>query len=79
MKKRTMKKWIPNNTCYCYKNVEIKREEIIKIKTCKWHRISERHREQENGYCIYLGYGDWQQDETSLLWDKCKECGIKDR
>lgn len=31
---------------------------------------------QMNGYCHYLERGDWQI--IGLLWDGCKECGIKD-
>ena len=32
---------------------------------------------QENGYCHFLKCGDWEDDGTLLLWDSCKECGIK--
>lgn len=31
---------------------------------------------QENGYCAYLGEGDWDSIGLSLLWDQCKECGV---
>lgn len=30
-----------------------------------------------NGHCSYLEQGDWEVDGVSLLWDGCKECGIK--
>ncbi len=30
---------------------------------------------QENGYCHFLGEGDWDCEGLSLLWDQCKECG----
>lgn len=33
---------------------------------------------QENGYCALLGMGDWAIGDGSLLWDQCKECGVKD-
>lgn len=33
--------------------------------------------EQENGYCHFIKEGDWQYKGTFLLWDMCKECGIK--
>lgn len=33
--------------------------------------------EQEDGYCYYLQRGDWETEGLSLLWDQCKECGIK--
>lgn len=34
---------------------------------------------QENGYCSYLEQGDWEVEGLSLLWDQCKECGIKNQ
>lgn len=34
------------------------------------------HGEQNNGYCAFMKYGDWEDDHFSLLWDQCKECGI---
>lgn len=61
MKKRTMKKWIPKNTCYC--------------ENCKWRRINKTKNSQENGYCMYLGTGDWVENGTDLIWDGCKDCG----
>lgn len=34
---------------------------------------------QEDGYCHFLGAGDWNDtDSLSLLWDQVKECGIHD-
>jgi hypothetical protein len=33
---------------------------------------------QEFGYCSYLAEGDWESDKLSLLWDACKECGIRE-
>lgn len=79
MKKRAMKKWIPKNPCYCYNIIGKDVDGSAKINICKWHRVDKKHYNQENGYCIYLGKGDWQESGTSLLWDKCKECGIKDK
>lgn len=61
MKKRAMKKWIPKSTPYC--------------ENCRWHSIYPNKPHQENGYCKYMGSGDWQNDAGSLLWDGCKECG----
>lgn len=60
MKKRSMKKWIPKATPYC--------------ENCKWHRIYSNKPYQENGYCKYIGRGDWQDDSMGLLWDGDKEC-----
>lgn len=72
MKKRAMKKWIPKNTSYCYIH-----DKKGNFEVCKWHRTNSKHSKQENGYCIYLGIGDWQNDGMSLLWDSCKECSHK--
>lgn len=73
MKKRTMKKWIPNNTSYCYTF-----DKNGKINICKWWSKRDDKPAQDNGYCKYLKEGDWQDKNASLLWDKCKECGEKD-
>jgi len=44
---------------------------------CPFWSKSHLHEDQENGYCHYLGKGDWEMDNAiSLLWDQCKECGI---
>ena len=67
-----MKKWIPKNTGYCYTY-----DKKGNRKLCKWHRMSSKHPEQENGYCLYLNQGDWEDDYISLIWDKCKECSHK--
>lgn len=70
MKPRAKKKWIPKNTSYCY--------DIKKRTCCKWHMINKNKEIQDNGYCFLLKTGDWFENGTSLLWDKCKECGISD-
>lgn len=44
---------------------------------CPYWSKSPFHPYQENGYCALLGKGDWEL-EGGLLWDQCKECGIKD-
>lgn len=49
-----------------------------------WDYDDEKPR-QENGYCHFLGWGDWAPiagngntgPAFTLLWDQCKECGIK--
>lgn len=36
---------------------------------------------QDNGYCHYLGRGDWDGGGDgffTLLWDQCKECDVND-
>lgn len=42
-----------------------------------WDKDSNREF-QSNGYCHYLGFGDWESDFLSLLWDQCKECSVND-
>ncbi|MEN6550034.1 MAG: hypothetical protein ABFE07_28665 [Armatimonadia bacterium] len=42
-----------------------------------WSKIPDRPY-QENGHCALLGKGDWEL-EGGLLWDSCKECGLKDQ
>jgi hypothetical protein len=49
----------------------------IKIKLCPYWSFREDKPEQENGYCSFMGVGDWEQNGPSLLWDQVKECGIK--
>lgn len=88
MKKRTMKKWIPKETSYCG---SCKWRKYIGIKehykgscyfreTCKVKDkcgIEPQYMCQNTVWkCKYLNYTDYNQ--TSLLWDGCKECGIKD-
>lgn len=93
MKKRTMKKWIPKGM-YCHgsgtkKNSYCKWRKYITIikrdksnckhaKTCEdicWTRPDNSCRNVIYR-CEYLKYTDFTQE--SLLWDACKECGIKD-
>jgi hypothetical protein len=70
---------------------------------CPFWFVDKTHPEQENGYCSYLGKGDWDLNAeiaekdvevrygdkveimkykdlppSSLLWDGCKECGVKE-
>ena len=34
---------------------------------------------QENGYCKFMEYGDWEdQEHMTLLWDMVKECGLNE-
>jgi len=43
-----------------------------------WGRVKSRDSKQD-GWCIYMGKGDLEIEEagfTSLLWDRCKECGV---
>ena len=71
MKKRAMKKWIPKGTHYCYENTNM-------FKKCKWLSFNKNKNYQANGYCKYIGLGDWEEYGTILLWDECKECGVSE-
>ena len=53
---------------YCYDGYGI----------CPFWRSNPTKPSQENGYCLYLRMGDWDDDNLSLLWDSCKACGEKD-
>ena len=93
MKKRAMKKWIPKGM-YCHGNGTKKypnckwRKYITAIKknkaNCEYaNKCSEECWSKPSNSCYnlvykceYMKYIDWTQD--SLLWDACKECGVKD-
>jgi hypothetical protein len=55
---------------YCYGHDGSKRV------VCPYWSIREDKPNQNNGYCSYLKYGDWESEGLSLLWDQVKECGI---
>jgi len=43
---------------------------------CPYWRINKDKKYMENGVCIFLDIEDGE-DTSSLLWDQCKECRIK--
>ena len=43
---------------------------------CPYWSIVEMHQQQDNGFCEYLGQGDW--NGFGLLWDQVEECNVKD-
>ena len=53
--------------CYCYDENGI----------CPFWCREPTQQPQEDGYCSYLGKGDWQLS-CGLLWDQVKECGVND-
>lgn len=69
---------------YCYHgwvetpNIDVNGVSHGKVKACPFWGMDERKPRQMNGYCTYLGYGDWERKGSGLLWDACKECGIND-
>ena len=61
--------------CYEWKDGDIDENGEPRKSTCPYWELREDHEEQDNGYCHFLGEGDWDVDGLSLLWDQCKECG----
>lgn len=58
-------------------------EDDLYCQSCPFRTVSKVAKffygEQSSGYCYYLNQGDFSFGHpTSLLWDGCKECGIKD-
>ena len=49
---------------------------ITWLDMCPYWRMNPDKHPQENGECLYLDMRDWDNDHFSLLWDRCKECGI---
>jgi len=46
---------------------------------CPFWSLDHTQPYQMNGYCLYIGKGDWElQGIIPLLWDQVKECGIND-
>ena len=82
MKKRAMKKWIPKGL-YCYDFKRGKCKWLHHLGTKEWNRnncefANECNKEKCNCKtaimrCDYLGIID--DNEDTLLWDSCKECG----
>jgi hypothetical protein len=72
---------IPKNTQYCYipNGTEIRDDGKIVLKTipCPFYDWDDEQDEQVQGYCHFIQQGDWMEGGTMLLWDQCKECGIK--
>lgn len=61
------KSLIPEGT-YCYSADGL----------CPFWERNKQFPEQANGYCHFLNHGDWQEKGLGLLWDQCKECGVKE-
>lgn len=71
--KRTILNKIPKGY-YCYKILEIVDGYKLKTAVCPYWGVNPFKRDQDNGYCIYTGLKDWEDD--TLLWDQVKECEI---
>lgn len=64
---------------YCYTVDSIDKETgRMNVDPCPYWSVDDSRPEQENGYCSYLGRGDWEVEHLSLLWDQVKECGEND-
>ena len=61
---------------YCYSVHNTKHGALLY--KCPYWSVDEDMPKQLNGYCSFLGEGDWDQKHISLLWDQCKECDVKD-
>ena len=79
---------------YCYHHINptwVDGKLVFKPTYCPYWSIREDKPEQENGYCSYLEWGDWEAEVPpdfpehfprsvlSLLWDAVKECHINDK
>ena len=58
---------------YCYS-----RGENGEFNPCPYWSINKSEPYQDNGYCSYLGVGDWESPYGGLTWDQVKSCGIND-
>jgi len=71
---------------YCYSRLPDRERDHLRLlprtKPCPFWGLDAAalavHEPQAGGYCRYLKQGDWMVHGTSLLWDRIKECGIKE-
>ena len=61
---------------YCY--FGCRNPEDPNYKRCPFWASNPEAEEQDDGYCHYLGCGDWEDPGLGLLWDQCKECNINE-
>lgn len=59
---------------YCYEPLRVENGRMV-VKPCPYWSSQPERGEQQYGHCAFLGYGDWEVDGVSLLWDQVKECG----
>lgn len=69
--------------CYCYTPVALVEDPAtgaprLLTRRCPFWAINSAQPSQMNGYCGYLGSGDWEDEGTFLLWDQVKECGVNE-
>lgn len=67
---------------YCYTEISCDANGLNrKLKMCPYWSIVEDKPYQKNGYCSFLGIGDWEGSEVAgfgLLWDHVKLCDTYD-
>lgn len=51
---------------------------VFPVEPCPYWAIHPGKKSQENGYCAFLGDGDWSGEGVTHLWDQVKACGIAD-
>ena len=61
---------------YCYHRLSHYADGRTIVDMCPYWKKRDDKEEQESGYCLYLGRGDWNVEYVSLLWDCVKECTI---
>lgn len=66
---------------YCYTPISLVEDPATGMprmltKRCPFWAIDPSQPMQMNGYCAYMGAGDWEDEGTLLLWDQVKECGV---
>lgn len=43
---------------------------------CPYWTVNKNKPHQMNGYCYFMEMGDWQSENSSLIWNQVKECTI---
>lgn len=43
---------------------------------CPYWELHKDKPKGENGFCKYMGTGDWEEEGLSLLFDQCKGCNV---
>ena len=68
----------PGSYCYVFvKKPNEKTGRPFTILACPYWDYKKDKPGRRRGYCHYLETGDWEEDGTFLLWDMCKECGLR--
>lgn len=82
LKVEKLEELIPENPSYCYQSISQDKDNPTTFpitNLCPYWRIASDKEETLNGYCLFLGEGDWEENGTMALFDQLKECGINDQ